>query len=324
MDQQISVAAPRGVARSFAPDVLIGEWVADMQERVDAGELSANTLATYRRGMAKFWEWHKGQSSYKKISPKAVRGWLASMRRAGRKPAGINAHYAGVRAFFVWAVAERGLAYNPTLTTRGARRVGRRHKRDALSDREVIRVLAVPDTATDAGKRARAILCIMAYTGARTIEVQRAKVGDLRSNGQLKLYVHGKGADEADELLYLVNPDAENALYDWLSVHPHGDDLDAALFCGLGRRNKGGALTTRWIREIVKDAYRKAGVRGPRKTAHSLRHSMVTNLIRHGVAPTKIMTVSRHKSLDTLLAYAHEVDRDDDPAEGYVDYSNGN
>jgi len=83
--------------------------------------------------MAKFWEWHRGQDTYKRIGPKAIRGWLASMRRAGRKPAGINAHYAGVRAFFVWAVAERGLAYNPTLTTRGARRKGRRHKHDALS-----------------------------------------------------------------------------------------------------------------------------------------------------------------------------------------------
>jgi len=41
-----SRAALRGVARSFDPDVLIDEWVADMQERVDAGELSANTLST--------------------------------------------------------------------------------------------------------------------------------------------------------------------------------------------------------------------------------------------------------------------------------------
>lgn len=39
--------------------------------------------------------------------------------------------------------------------------------------------------------------------------------------------------------------------------------------------------------------------------------------------PTKIMAVTRHRSLDTLLAYAHEVDRDDDPAEAYVDYGNG-
>ena len=49
----------------------------------------------------------------------------------------------------------------------------------------------------------------------------------------------------------------------------------------------------------------------------------MTNLIHHKVPAVKIMTVTRHKSLDTLLAYAHEVDRDEDPAEGYVDYGNG-
>ena len=49
----------------------------------------------------------------------------------------------------------------------------------------------------------------------------------------------------------------------------------------------------------------------------------MTDLIRHGGPATKIMTVTRHKSLDTILAYAHEVDRDDDPGEGYVDYGNG-
>ena len=63
-----------------------------------------------------------------------------------------------------------------------------------------------------------------------------------------------------------------------------------------------------------------AGIRDPRKTTHSLRHSLVTNLIRHGVDPTKIATVTRHKSLDTLLAYAYEVARGADPAEAYVSY----
>ena len=49
----------------------------------------------------------------------------------------------------------------------------------------------------------------------------------------------------------------------------------------------------------------------------------MTDLIRHGVPLTKIMTVTRHRSLVTRLAYAHQVDRDDDPAEGYVDNRNG-
>ncbi len=245
------------------------------------------------------------------------------MSRAGRKVNGINTLYAGVRAFFAWAVAERGLAYNPTLGVPGAKADRRRHKRDPLSDHEVVRVLAQPDVSTDVVKRAKAILTLMAYTGARTIEVQRAKIGDLHTNEKLKLYVHGKGQSQASEALYLVQPDVVSAMYDWLAVHPRGDDLDAPLFCGLGGANKGGPLTTRTIRGVVKRACRAAGIQDPRKTTHNLRHSLVTNLIRHGVPATKIMTVTRHRSLDTILAYAHEVDRDEDPAEAYVDYSNG-
>ena len=67
---------------------------------------------------------------------------------------------------------------------------------------------------------------------------------------------------------------------------------------------------------------RPRGVVDPRKSTHSLRHSLVTNLIRQGVAPTKIMTVTRHKSLDTLLGYAHEMERDANPAELLVNYGN--
>ena len=319
----LTVRAPQGVSRSFEPEVLIDEWKADMESRVEAAEMSPNTAATYARGISKFWAWFRGQDTYKSVGPKAVRSWLADMRRAGRKRSGVSTLYGGVRAFFAWAVAERGLAYNPCLTVR-SKWGTKRHKRDPLTDQEVLRVLAVPDTSTPAGKRDKAMLCLMAYTGTRTIEAQRARVGDLRSNDKLKLYVQGKGHSDADEALYLVHPDVVAAVYDWLAVHPRGNDPEAPLFCGLGNRNRGGALTTAWIRMIVKQAYRQAGIRDPRKTTHSLRHALVTNLIRHKVPPTKIMTVTRHKSLDTILAYAHEVDRDSDPAEAYVSYEGEN
>lgn len=62
------------------------------------------------------------------------------------------------------------------------------------------------------------------------------------------------------------------------------------------------------------------GIRDPRKTAHSMRHTFVTNLIRHGVAPSKIQTATRHRSIDTLMIYAYEVDRERDPAEAYISY----
>jgi len=52
----------------------------------------------------------------------------------------------------------------------------------------------------------------MLYTAARTIEVHRADVNDLTTQGgKLVLLVQGKGHIEKDDMLVLVGP-AENAL----------------------------------------------------------------------------------------------------------------
>jgi len=323
MGSSLSVIAPRNVSKAFDEAAALADWRMFMASQVAAGELAHATAMTYTRGMTKFLAW-ASDNGQTRIGPQAIRAWKAELLRNGYKPAGVNVMYAGVRAFFRWAVAEQGLAYDPTANVKGARRTkSRKHKRDPLSDGEVLRLLAQPDASTPKGKRDRALLLLMAYTGIRTIEAQRAKVGDLHTNGHTKLFVHGKGRSEADEAVYLVQADLLDAIYSWLAVHPKGGELDAALFCGLSNRNYGGPLTSRALRGLVKGYMVAAGIRDPRKTAHSLRHTVVTNLIRHNVPPTKIMTVTRHHSLDTLLNYAHEVERDSDPAEGYVSYERG-
>lgn len=324
MASELTVLPPRGVSKTFDPAALLTEWQADLERRAAAGELAEATVQTYRRGMARFLAWTSAQN-LERIGPQAIREWKAALLREGHKPQGVNTFYCGVRSFFHWAVAERGLAYDPTAGVGGASRQAqnRKHKREALTDDEVLRVLAQPDGATVEGKRDRAMLHIMAYTGARSVEVQRAVIGDLQTGDRLRLRVQGKGRAEADEALYLVNPALLDALYAWLAVHPRGADVRAPLFCGLGNRNPGGPLTMKTIRRLVKTYYKSAGVVDPRKTTHSLRHSLVTNLIRRKVPPTKIMTVTRHRSVDTLLVYAHEIDRDSDPAEAYVNYGAG-
>ena len=320
MDTSITVRSPQAIGRSFDPDVLVADWTAHQAELVAAGEMAKSTATTYQNGMGKFMAWFAAQSDYKTIGPRSIRSWKASMLRDGRAPSGVNTHLAGVKSFFRWCVAEQRLAYDPSLTVKGARGGGQRHKRDALTDAEVLRLLVQPDTTTAIGKRDATLLHLMAYTGLRTIECQRALIGDLHSNGHLQLAVYGKGHAEADDVVYLVKDELVAAIYDWLAVHPRGADPTAPLFCGLGHRNTGRRLALITLRVIVKSYYKSAGIRDPRKTTHSLRHTLVSNLIRHGVAPTKIMTVTRHRSLDTLIAYAHEIERDSDPAELYVNY----
>jgi len=317
---QVVLTAPRGVSRSF-DDTDIAEWIAELERRVQAGDMAATTATTYKQGVKVFRQYaieHPGD----RVGPALIRGWKAAMLKAGRKPQGVNILYAGVKHLFRWAMADNRIAYDPTRDTEGVKRstVSRKHKREALTDNEVLAVLAQPDISTREGLRDRAMLMLMAYTGARSVEVQRATIKDLHSNGKTKLDIYGKGHTEPDDTLYLVNQGLIDAMTAWIKVHPRRYDLDAPLFCSLGNRNMGGPLDMSTIRRMVKGYYTMAGVLDPRKTTHSLRHSLVSNLIRRGVPPTKIMTVTRHKSIDTLLVYAHEVDRDTDPAEGYVDY----
>lgn len=72
---------------------------------------------------------------------------------------------------------------------------------------------------------------------------------------------------------------------------------------------------------MIKARYRQAGVAGNRKTSHSLRHSAITNAIRHGGTPLQVQALAGHASFDTTLAYFHGEARTANPAEDLISYS---
>ena len=179
-------------------------------------------------------------------------------------------------------------------------------------------MLALPDPKTHTGARNLAILALMAYTGARTVEVHRADLADLRTEkGRLILDVTGKGHTEADSVVVLANPRVEAALHDWLSMR---GDKPGPLFTSLSDRSNGERLSLRALRGIVKDYFRLAGVIG-NKTTHSLRHTAISKAILRGAPVQKVQSMARHKSVDTTMIYFHEVDRLENPAEAFIDYA---
>lgn len=297
---------------------LVEAWRRALLLRVDAGELASNTAAAYIRGASKFLTWCDSEH-VASVDGDTLRRWKAAQLGAGKKPATVNAWLAGVKALFAWAVETHRLQHNPAENVKGATRKGttKKHARESLTDLEVKRVLAMPDSGTKAGKRDRAILALMVYTAARSVEVCRADLANLKTEaGRLVLYVTGKGHTEADELLVLANQNAQNALYDWLAVR---GEQPGALFTSLSDRNSGERLSLRALRGMVKHYFRLAGVRG-NKTAHSLRHTAITKIILKGGSIQKAQSVARHKSVDTTMIYFHEVDRLSDPGEAFIDY----
>ena len=170
---------------------------------------------------------------------------------------------------------------------------------------------------TKQGKRDYAILSLMLYTAARGIEVYRSDLDDLSTEqGKLVLSVQGKGHIEKDDILVLPH-EAETAMREWLSVR--GMDK-GALFTSLSHRSMNSRLSRRALRSIIKKYILSAGIVGDNKTTHSLRHTAITSAIRHKAPAQKVMGMSRHVSMDTLMIYYHETDRIDDPAEEYISY----
>lgn len=177
MSKSLTVTQPKAITRDADILALVSDWHAALDLQVKAGELSPTSAETYKRGMAKFIAWADGREA---VSDDVIRQWKAAMLAEGHKPGAVNTWLAGVRAFFAWAVGARRLLHNPAAGVKGAKRTGtsKAYKRSALTDAEVLRVLAVPGRETSAGKRDAALLYLMAYTGARQVELHRA---DLRT-----------------------------------------------------------------------------------------------------------------------------------------------
>lgn len=178
-------------------------------------------------------------------------------------------------------------------------------------------VLSLPGQ-SDANIRDRAYLALRAYTAVRDVELHRADISDLKTRGdRAVLFIQGKGHQSKDDFVVLTQ-DAELAVRDWLRVR---GSQAGPLFISFSNKTRGGRLSLRAIRGLVKAAYRKAGVIGVEKTSHSLRHSAITNAIVHGAPIEKAQHMARHRDIGTTSIYFHETDRLRAPAEDFIQYT---
>lgn len=289
-------------------------WLENLKTREQAQELSADTVHSYRVGAEKFLTWLKASPT-----PDAIRRWKAALLTHEYKPATVNAWLAGVRSFFGWLAETQQIPFNPAAQIKGAGRKGAatRHVRQSLTDEEVRRLLECPDRTTTIGRRDYAMLMIMLYTSARGIELHRADTDDLSTeHGKLVLLVQGKGHREKDDIL-VFNADVESAVRDWIAVR---GQVEGALFTSFSHRSTGARLSIRSLHWIVKHYFKLSGITGRNKTTHSTRHTAITSAIKHGAPLQKVKGMTRHVSMDTLMIYFHEVDREVDPAEEYISY----
>ena len=272
-------------------------------------DVKDKSLETYTRSLKQFFNYITVKGITEPTRQDIVQ--YRETLKADKQPATVQLYMIAVKQFFKWT-DKAGIYPNIADNVKGVS-VSKGMKKDYLTTGQVKDVLSRIDTETVKGKRDYAIIALMVTCGLRDIEVSRANVADLRTRqNSTVLYIQGKGKDDRES--FVVVPDSlETVIRDYLKARGGNSK---ALFTSNSNHGKGDRLTTRSISRIVKTAMINAGLDSDRLTAHSLRHTAVTQALIAGQTLQEVQQFARHSNINTTLIYAHNLENEKNECSG--------
>jgi integrase/recombinase XerC len=230
-----------------------------------------------------------------RIDSLAVRGYLAEFHRV-HKAATRNRRLAALRAFFRFRVKTGARPAYPTEGLPGPKQ--ERRLPAPLTAEDCERLVESEDATRAPGLvlRDQALFELLYGTGLRVGELAALHVRDW-DRDRRELRVSGKGSKER---IVPVPGAARAALEAWLDSRPAEGRLAQALFTNA----RGGALTDRGVRVILRRRMRVAGIARP-ASPHTLRHSFATHLLDADVDLRAIQELLGHERLSTTQRYTH-------------------
>jgi integrase/recombinase XerC len=240
------------------------------------------------------------------LEPGTVRGFMASLHKAGQSRASAARKLSALRSFMRFLRREGLIASDPAALAVSPRR---EQKVPAhLSVDEMSQLLDTPDVSQPLGRRDRAILELFYASGLRLSELVGLDLESVNLGARM-LRVLGKGAKER---LVPFNRTTEHALRTWL--------LDRMIIVGsrpraqatrlnaqsdpLFTNARGGRLTGRSVERLVARYVAQCGKRHG-ISPHALRHSFATHLLQRGADLRAIQELLGHVQLSTTERYTH-------------------
>ena len=259
---------------------------------------SANTLASYRLDLIIFARWLSANllPSLADVSRAQVLDFLAFRSSGGRSARTGARTLSTLKTFYGQRVAYAQQAENPTSLVSGPKLP--RSLPKALSEREIVDLIAAPDISTPAGLRDRAMIELMYATGLRVTELVTLK-GEQINLRQGVLRVMGKGSKER------LVPMGEHAV-EW--IERYLAEARAELAPGFKSHAlfitaRGEAMTRQAFWYLIKRYALRAGVRS--LSPHVLRHSFATHLLNHGADLRVVQLLLGHVDLSTTQIYTY-------------------
>jgi len=152
--------------------------------------------------------------------------------------------------------------------------------------------------------RDRAIVVVLLYTGLRLAELVALDVDDVKVSARKGIVVVRSGKGDSYREVPL-NALVRQVLEEWLTERKtRAGDGERAVFVGRSGRR----LSKRSVDDVVRTLGKDAGVA---LSAHILRHTFLTRMVRQGSDLVLVAELAGHRRLETTRRYSlpSDVDR---------------
>lgn len=167
-----------------------------------------------------------------------------------------------------------------------------------LKEEELNKIFSVCSENTPIEKRNTLIIELLYATGLRVSELVNIKLTDIDQKEKV-IKVLGKGSKER---LVLYNNHTSKAMTAYLQ---DGYNYLNKINSGYLILNKNGTkLSERYVRNIINDLVRKAGL-DIKISPHTIRHTFATDMLQAGSDLMTVKELLGHESLNTTSIYTH-------------------
>ena len=261
--------------------------------------LSENTLKSYRHDLEKLGGWVSGQGTTLLTLRRAdMNTYLSYRMQRGLKARSTARCLSCVRAFYRYLLRENKIDVDPTLQVENPK-LGRPLP-DTLTEADVEKLLAAPDTSSPIGMRDRTMLEVLYACGLRVSELTNLKMSEINLR-QGVVRVVGKGSKErlvplGEEAISWLNRYLQEARNELLKKNLAQDTVFPS--------NRGLVMTRQTFWHRLKEHARHAGIT-KKLSPHTLRHAFATHLLNHGADLRVVQLLLGHSDLSTTQIYTH-------------------
>lgn len=261
--------------------------------------LSENTLSAYRNDLLGLSNWlSKMTVNITEARRDHLLDYLSYRVQQGSMPRTSARLLSSIRRFYRYLVRQGAVQKDPSAQIEFPK-LGRPLP-ETLTEEEVERLLASPNTNKAQGVRDRAMLEVLYACGLRVSELIGLTLSQVNLNNGV-IRVTGKGNKER------LIPFGEQA-NEWISKfinEARADLLKNKRPCdALFITNRGAAMTRQAFWHLIKKHSKNVGIT-KHLSPHTLRHAFATHLLNHGADLRVVQMLLGHSDLSTTQIYTH-------------------